>query len=50
MGVIDTESARHEQPVNGVYASYNGDVSNQGMFAKSIEVVDPLAELRGRDE
>lgn len=46
----DTDTTRHEQLVNDMFAFYNGDFSKQDVFAESVKFVDPLAELQGRDE
>lgn len=39
-----------EQLVNDWYALWSGDLSKLDVLAESVEIVDPLAELHGRDE
>lgn len=48
--MTDASTTRHEQLVNDWYALFNGDFSKLDVVTESVEVVDPLAELHGRDE
>lgn len=44
------QATRHEQLVNDWYALWGGDMSKLDVLAESVEIVDPLVELHGRDE
>lgn len=44
------DTTQHEQLVNDWYALWSGDLSKLDVLAESVEIVDPLAELHGRDE
>lgn len=43
-------TTNHETFVDDIFAFYNGDYSKRDVFSESVTVVDPLAELQGREE